>query len=395
MKQLMRQAALSIPSISRLYKFALTQSAENAEHRQLIERLRAELETSKLQLYVAGSDQQRAAVRNESLSKKLHDLEDSLVIFKKNEQTWKNIADDLFSRFELLYADYNDRMLERLGNKLSTEQEALYSKLSGRLTMLASEISVANGAQEGPRKGAATLYLDIVEKALIGSLTKDPSIAPWANGYDKETRAIGRDWPATALTMIGAARLRNVRMLAERVLSEGVPGDMLEAGVWRGGACILLRAVLQAHCERDRTVWVADSFRGLPRAEPERFPADRGDAHSEMAQLRVSLEEVRENFDNYGLLDKQVKFLAGWFEDTLFTAPVDHLAILRLDGDMYSSTFHTLEALYGKVSSGGFIIIDDYLLKGCQAAVDEFRERNHIGAEIHDIDGAGVYWRKS
>ena len=69
---------------------------------------------------------------------------------------------------------------------------------------------------------------------------------------------IGRDWPSTAQTMIGLARMRNLRVLAERVVKEGIPGDMLEAGVWRGGACILMRGILTVYGVTDRTIWVAE-----------------------------------------------------------------------------------------------------------------------------------------
>jgi hypothetical protein len=226
-------------------------------------------------------------------------------------------------------------------------------------------------------------------------LADDPSIAPWAaDGYDHERRLVGRDWPRSAQTMIGLARLRSLRVLAEHVVQEGIPGDMLEAGVWRGGACILMRGVLAAHGITNRTVWAADSFCGLPVADPETYPADAGDPHSTFDALRVSREEVEANFRRYGLLDGQVRFLKGWFAETLPGAPISKLAILRLDGDMYSSTIQTLDALYEKVSSGGYIVIDDYILSGCRQAVDDFRARHGIREELSDVDGAAVFWRK-
>jgi O-methyltransferase len=170
---------------------------------------------------------------------------------------------------------------------------------------------------------------------------------------------------------------------------------LLEAGVWRGGACIMMRGVLAAYGITDRTVWVADSFEGLPSPDPINYPADTGDRHSTHGALRVSLEDVQTNFHNYGLLDGQVKFLKGWFKDTLAAAPIERLAVLRLDGDMYSSTIQTLEALYDKLSPGGYLIVDDYILDGCRQAIEDFRARTGIRDEINDIDGAAVFWRKS
>lgn len=140
---------------------------------------------------------------------------------------------------------------------------------------------------------------------------------------------------------------------------------------------------------------MADSFAGLPVADPVAYPADAGDQHATFEALRVSSEEVEANFRRYGLLDGQVRFLKGWFADTLPGAPIERLAILRLDGDMYSSTIQTLDALYAKVSPGGYVIVDDYILAGCRKAVDDFRERHAIADELVDVDGAAVFWRKT
>jgi Macrocin-O-methyltransferase (TylF) len=175
---------------------------------------------------------------------------------------------------------------------------------------------------------------------------------------------------------------------------EGIPGDLLEAGVWRGGACIYMRGILKACGVADRRVWVADSFAGLPPPNPEMYPADRDDPHHTFTPLVVPLEEVRDNFSRYGLLDEQVRFLEGWFKDTLAEAPVERLALLRLDGDMYESTIQTLDAMYWKLEPNGFIIVDDYILPACRAAVDDFRASHGITAELELVDGAAVYWRK-
>ncbi|MCX6702924.1 MAG: macrocin O-methyltransferase, partial [Candidatus Wolfebacteria bacterium] len=93
-------------------------------------------------------------------------------------------------------------------------------------------------------------------------------------------------------------------------------------------------------------------------------------------------------------LDDRVVFLRGWFKDTLPNAPIKKLAVLRLDGDMYGSTMDALENLYHKLSPGGYCIIDDYSLKNCGRAVDNFREKNKISSPLVWIDYDGVYWRK-
>src|SRR3954466_9629840 len=78
--------------------------------------------------------------------------------------------------------------------------------------------------------------------------------------FDPETRAEGKDWPADADTMIGLRRLDNLQFVIQQVLADGVPGDLIETGVWRGGACIFMCAALKAYGNDSRRVWVADSF---------------------------------------------------------------------------------------------------------------------------------------
>lgn len=193
--------------------------------------------------------------------------------------------------------------------------------------------------------------------------------------------------------MIGRRRMDNLQYCVETVLEQGVPGDLVETGVWRGGACIFMRAILAAYEITDRTVYVADSFEGLPPPDPS-YPADEGDLHHERAQLEISLETVKENFRRYDLLDNQVVFLKGWFSDTLPSAPMKEISVLRLDGDMYGSTMDGLNNLYPKLSKGGFLIVDDYNLPNCRAAIRDYRETHNIDEEIIDIDGSGVYWQK-
>jgi O-methyltransferase len=209
-------------------------------------------------------------------------------------------------------------------------------------------------------------------------------------------RDLGLDWPAEAETMIGMQRLTSLQHCVETVLADDIPGDLIECGVWRGGACILMRAVLAAYGDETRSVWLADSFEGLPRPDAAKYKADKGMRLDRFAGvLGVSEAEVRANFERYGLLDDRVRFLSGWFKDTLPDAPIDRIAVLRLDGDLYESTIQALDALYPRLSPGGFCIIDDYgALKACEQAVTDYRAKHGISAEIVDIDGSGVLWRK-
>lgn len=210
---------------------------------------------------------------------------------------------------------------------------------------------------------------------------------------DPAARSEGRDWPPSAETMVGNRRLDNVASLCRSAIEAGVPGDFIETGVWRGGVTILMRAVLAAYGIADRRVWVADSFEGLPVPDPA-HEADAGLDWSHVEVLKVDADAVRANFARYDLLDEQVRFLEGWFSDTLPSAPIERLAVLRLDGDLYGSTLDALDALYPKVSPGGFVIVDDYGgWESCRRAVDDYRAEHGIDVPIHTVDWTGVWWQ--
>ncbi|MGB1560451.1 MAG: TylF/MycF family methyltransferase [Sinimarinibacterium flocculans] len=275
------------------------------------------------------------------------------------------------------------------------------------------------GSMNGDVRG---LYLDLLKKALSFSLWEDIGHPIELNNHlrrqpfrmaaavlsrglrvaglqayrivDRSRREEGQVWPRYADTMIGMKRLDNLQHCLERVISDGVPGDLIETGVWRGGATIFMKGCLRAHGDATRRVFVADSFQGLPPPDADKYPDDAGDRHHTLEHLAVSEEQVRANFERYGLLDERVVFLKGWFKDTLPTAPIEQLALMRLDGDMYESTIDALDALYGKLSPGGFCLIDDYALAGCKKAVDDFRATHGISAPIEKVDWSGVYWRK-
>jgi O-methyltransferase len=259
-------------------------------------------------------------------------------------------------------------------------------------------------------------YLDLIERALTfalydtvdGRLLIRPRVVQRAMDGLLErlgvrvvnvrggAREEGLDWPVFAQTMVGVQRLKSLRACAETVIADGVPGDLIEAGVWRGGASILMRAVLRAHACTDRVVVLADSFEGLPAAAEDDDPLDRQIRWNKFSELAVSEEEVRANFDRYGLLDDQVRFVPGWFKDTMPSLSGHTWSLIRLDGDMYSSTAETLTALYPGLARGGYLIIDDYgAVASCRRAVDDYRRAYGVEEPIQRIDSSGVYWRRS
>ncbi len=241
------------------------------------------------------------------------------------------------------------------------------------------------------------LYLDLMVKTLTGMIYGDPPIAIFGwKDFKPQDRESGRDWPSQAYSMVGEKRMNNFRVLVERVIQDKVPGDIIETGVWRGGACIMARAVLKAYGVNDRKVILADSFEGLPPPNEKTYPADKGATWHEMSPLAVSLEHVQENFKKFDFLDDQVVFLKGWFKDTMPLVESKKIAVLRLDGDMYESTITVLEALYDKVPIGGWVIVDDYdLVPACKQAVTDFLGHRKLSPRILPIDGIGVYFQKT
>lgn len=274
-------------------------------------------------------------------------------------------------------------------------------------------------------KNSADLYLDLLKKTLSFSLWPEPPapIGYYRNdrnaikrffiksisavldrskytltskqSYSEQDRENGEVWPSYADTMVGMKRLNNLQYCMEETIRNNIPGDVIETGVWRGGSCIFMRAILKVHDISDKKVFVADSFEGLPEPDEKKHPADKGDILYSYNFLRVSEEEVRNNFSRYDLLDEQVVFLKGFFADTLPTAPIEKLSVLRLDGDMYSSTIDALNSLYPKLSKGGFCIVDDYAIPACAKAVHDYREENGITDEMITIDRIAKFWKKT
>ncbi len=194
-----------------------------------------------------------------------------------------------------------------------------------------------------------------------------------------------------AESMLGIKQFDQMQSAIVDVVGRNVPGDVLEAGVWRGGMTVFMQGVLRTINDETRKVWVVDSFEGLPD------PDSKHDTFGwEKGNMSVSLADVKSNFHRYGLLDDNVKFLKGLFDDTLPQAPIDQLSILRVDGDLYESTLSVLTSLYPKLSVGGYAIFDDYInLQDCRRAIDEYRDAHSITDEIISIDERAVYWIKT
>ena len=277
-----------------------------------------------------------------------------------------------------------------------------------------------------PKSDLASTYLDLLESALLGRTNGEVQIhVPVHPGQgslprrvlqrrlvkkgqsvlahtvrfhpddDPRGRRSAYELPPGIKTMIGQTRLDHLRRCVEDTVANGVPGDLIETGVWRGGATILMRGVLKAHDVTDKQVVVADSFEGLPAPDADKYPEDEGLDFSTHKVLAVSREQVQENFRLFGLLDDQVEFVKGWFKDTMPGLRDRTWSVMRLDGDLYESTTDVLTNMYPKLSPGGWQIIDDYSSPACAKAVHDYRDANGITEPIEVIDDDGICWKKA
>ena len=246
--------------------------------------------------------------------------------------------------------------------------------------------------------GLRAAYLELLKLCLcdlagpstasVGALPDATVMARELRGDALRLRAVGMDWPLQGLTMVGLRRLDDLQACVEQIVGDDVPGDLIEAGAWRGGASILMRATLDA-LGAGRTVCVADSFQGFPAGDESASDLSRQD------YLAVPLAEVRENFARLGLRDG-VEFVPGFFEDTLPGLADRRWAVVRLDADTYEPTRAALDALYPGLVPGGYLIVDDYRsFEGCRRAVDEFRHEHDISEPIEPIDFTAARWRRA
>ncbi|MFA6285815.1 MAG: TylF/MycF/NovP-related O-methyltransferase [Opitutaceae bacterium] len=233
-------------------------------------------------------------------------------------------------------------------------------------------------------------YIELLKKTILNSIYYPGPHVPE-----------GKVWPeCPALSMIGTKRLDNVQALVLDCLGKKVPGDFIEAGIWKGGVIALIAGLLKITTTQDRIVWGVDSFEGIPPAKPELYPADAAHigCHTYEILKNNSQEDVIGYLDRLSLnSENRIKIIKGWFSDVLPTLSPQktNFALVRVDGDTYESTIQCLENLEPRTNLGGYIVIDDYFSwTGCKQATDDYRAKKNIKEPLTTVDWTCVYWKK-
>ena len=196
--------------------------------------------------------------------------------------------------------------------------------------------------------------------------------------------------------------------LAAHVFEHDVPGDFMEAGVFKGGIAIVMTAMLLTEgVPKPRTMWMADSFRGLPALDTGRIGdaqtagfvrAETAKAKWHKGRFSVPERAVRANLYRcvpMAANEPMVRTLPGYFNQSL-PGPVKQLALLRVDADMYTSIMDVLERVYDLMAPGGFVVFDDYKFPQAQRAIEDFRARRGIAAPLQFYNrtlDVMVYWQ--
>ena len=188
-------------------------------------------------------------------------------------------------------------------------------------------------------------------------------------------------------TLVSQDRIHNLYVLAKRIEEEGIPGDVVECGVYNGGtAAVLARAATRS--TMNRTVWLFDSFQGMPPTTD----VDGNAAKEWIGKLAASPEKVREVLKLTGARLDRVRIVEGFYQASFEKIEIPRIAILNLDCDWYDSVKLCLQKFYDSVVHGGFVSFDDYgYWPGCKLAVDEFFKERSLPYALREV-GDSVRW---
>lgn len=302
------------------------------------------------------------------------------------------------AKWSLFQPEY-DMDKSEMGPRLYAPTEDFLDTFATRIRWLDQIVKVGQPVKDR----AQELYLEMMKSTVSATVYNkaEKSIKP-AHSLQApvpisiQKREGGEDWAYFGDTMTGWKRLDNVWNLIKSVVEENVPGDYIETGVWRGGSSVFARAVLNAYGQSDRRSFLCDSFAGLPPGDRD---LDKKDKNWDVMHWYLAVPEVivASNFRKYGLLDHNVVFAKGFFNETMpeLKKHAERFSVMRLDGDMYESTVDVLYNLYDKLSIGGYVIMDDWFGFPSKTACEDFFRVHGIQPEIIPIDNFSAYWKKT
>lgn len=242
-------------------------------------------------------------------------------------------------------------------------------------------------------QGSCDAYLDLVKRSVtnFAYLGGESSFENFrcAEHYDLQRGGWKIDPLCRPLSLLSKLQLDLIDKAAVWLEERRVPGDFLEAGIWRGGAVILMRALIEGYGMTDRKVFAADSFAGIPK----NVHAQNDAVDSWSDRWVAPLDQVKQSIERFGLLDDKIVFVVGFFADSLKQLSGERFALIRLDSDSYDSVETSLDYLYPLLSKSGIVIIDDWHLAGCKQAVLEYRSQHGIHDPIQVSDN-NAYWVK-
>ena len=272
-----------------------------------------------------------------------------------------------------------------------------------------SHVSEQLGARSGPAFAGSSLrndYLAFFRDAVLNRLYA--TLPGACQDVACPVLMDGRGWPnGPALSMSGVRRSDHFVALVSQAVSDGIPGHVIETGVWHGGLSLLAAKTLEVLGETSRRMYLADSFRGIPPTpkDGKRYTAQDVKAQHIGILNNNSALWVQDAAYRFGFTRDQLRFVIGFFNESIprliKAEPGIGFAVVRLDGDAYHSTWDAITLLYPRLAPGGFLIVDDYTeWEGCRRAILDYRRKHDIRAPLTLIPHRqqewhiGAYWRK-
>ena len=201
-------------------------------------------------------------------------------------------------------------------------------------------------------------------------------------------------------TMTSPERLFALIKAVKYVSEAGIPGDIVECGVWRGGSMMAAALTLLERGDDSRDLYLFDTYEGMTPPTDRDVSIDgqtarallntESKAESGSTWCIAPVDQVRAAMHSTGYSAARMHFIAGRVEETIPERAPARISILRLDTDWYESTHHELKYLYPLISQGGVLIIDDYgHWKGARQAVDEYITESGAKLLLNRIDYTG------